>query len=103
MNLLTLSWKYLSFRPLATGLNVILLAFGLAIITVLLLVQHALIIVSHKSRRKHPPFKRKKQHSTGNLMRSSKALLSASRFAKSKLSFPAFCSTAFNPQLKILS
>uniref|UniRef100_UPI00404830B5 ABC transporter permease n=1 Tax=Algoriphagus sp. TaxID=1872435 RepID=UPI00404830B5 len=40
MNLLTLSWKYLSFRPLATGLNVILLAFGLAIITVLLLVQH---------------------------------------------------------------
>ena len=40
MNLLILSWKYLSFRPLATGLNVILLAFGLAIITVLLLVQH---------------------------------------------------------------
>lgn len=40
MNLLTLSWKYLRFRPLATGLNVILLAFGLAIITVLLLVQH---------------------------------------------------------------
>ncbi len=40
MNLLTLSWKYLSFRPLATGLNAILLAFGLAIITVLLLVQH---------------------------------------------------------------
>ena len=40
MNLLTLSWKYLSFRPLATGLNVILLAFGLAIITVLLLVQY---------------------------------------------------------------
>ncbi|MDA1268682.1 MAG: ABC transporter permease [Bacteroidetes bacterium] len=40
MNLLTLSWKYLRFRPLATGLNAILLAFGLAIITVLLLVQH---------------------------------------------------------------
>lgn len=40
MNLLILSWKYLSFRPLSTGLNVILLAFGLAIITVLLLVQH---------------------------------------------------------------
>jgi putative ABC transport system permease protein len=40
MNLLTLSWKYLSFRPLSTGLNAILLAFGLAIITVLLLVQH---------------------------------------------------------------
>jgi putative ABC transport system permease protein len=40
MNLLTLSWKYLTFRPLSTGLNAILLAFGLAIITVLLLVQH---------------------------------------------------------------
>ena len=40
MNLLILSWKYLSFRPLSTGLNAILLAFGLAIITVLLLVQH---------------------------------------------------------------
>ena len=40
MNLLTLSWKYLSFRPLSTGLNAILLAFGLAIITVLLLVQY---------------------------------------------------------------
>lgn len=40
MNLFTLSWKYLRFRPFATGLNVILLAFGLAIITVLLLVQH---------------------------------------------------------------
>lgn len=40
MNLLTLSWRYLSFRPLATGLNVILLAFGLAILTVLLLVQY---------------------------------------------------------------
>ncbi len=40
MNLFTLSWKYLSFRPLSTGLNAILLAFGLAIITVLLLVQH---------------------------------------------------------------
>jgi putative ABC transport system permease protein len=40
MNLLTLSWKYLTFRPFSTGLNAILLAFGLAIITVLLLVQH---------------------------------------------------------------
>jgi putative ABC transport system permease protein len=40
MNLFTLSWKYLSFRPLSTGLNAILLAFGLAIITVLLLVRH---------------------------------------------------------------
>ncbi|HCH43713.1 MAG TPA: ABC transporter permease, partial [Algoriphagus sp.] len=39
MNLFRLSWKYLTFRPLSTGLNVILLALGLAIITVLLLVQ----------------------------------------------------------------
>jgi putative ABC transport system permease protein len=40
MNLVKLSWKYLTFRPLSTGLNAVLLAFGLAIITVLLLVQH---------------------------------------------------------------
>jgi putative ABC transport system permease protein len=39
MNLLKLSWKYLTFRPLSTGLNVLLLAMGLAIITVLLLMQ----------------------------------------------------------------
>lgn len=39
MNLLKISWKYLSFRPLSTGLNVLLLAMGLAIITVLLLIQ----------------------------------------------------------------
>ncbi|UZD24377.1 ABC transporter permease [Algoriphagus halophytocola] len=39
MNLLKLSWKYLTFRPLSTGLNVLLLALGLAIITVLLLIQ----------------------------------------------------------------
>jgi putative ABC transport system permease protein len=39
MNLLKLSWKYLTFRPLTTGLNVLLLAMGLAIITVLLLIQ----------------------------------------------------------------
>lgn len=39
MNLLKISWKYLTFRPLSTGLNVFLLAMGLAIITVLLLVQ----------------------------------------------------------------
>ncbi|TFV93073.1 ABC transporter permease [Algoriphagus kandeliae] len=39
MNLLKLSWKYLTFKPLSTGLNVLLLALGLAIITVLLLVQ----------------------------------------------------------------
>ncbi|SFO61831.1 putative ABC transport system permease protein [Algoriphagus ornithinivorans] len=39
MNLFRLSWKYLTFRPPSTGLNVILLALGLAIITVLLLVQ----------------------------------------------------------------
>lgn len=39
MNLYKLSWKYLTFRPLSTGLNVFLLALGLAIITVLLLIQ----------------------------------------------------------------
>ncbi|WP_339868886.1 FtsX-like permease family protein [uncultured Algoriphagus sp.] len=39
MNLFKLSWKYLTFRPLSTGLNVFLLALGLAIITVLLLIQ----------------------------------------------------------------
>ncbi len=39
MNLIQLSWKYLTFRPLSTGLNVLLLAMGLAIITVLLLMQ----------------------------------------------------------------
>ncbi|WP_026955476.1 ABC transporter permease [Algoriphagus vanfongensis] len=39
MNLFKLSWKYLTFRPLSTGLNVLLLALGLAIITVLLLIQ----------------------------------------------------------------
>lgn len=39
MNLFKLSWKYLTFSPLSTGLNVFLLALGLAIITVLLLMQ----------------------------------------------------------------
>lgn len=39
MNLFKLSWKYLIFNPLSTGLNVLLLAMGLAIITVLLLIQ----------------------------------------------------------------
>jgi putative ABC transport system permease protein len=39
MNLFKISWKYLTFRPLSTGLNVFLLAMGLAIITVLLLIQ----------------------------------------------------------------
>jgi putative ABC transport system permease protein len=39
MNLFKISWKYLTFRPLSTGLNVFLLALGLAIITVLLLIQ----------------------------------------------------------------
>ncbi|MEN2281359.1 FtsX-like permease family protein [Algoriphagus sp. SE2] len=42
MNLIKLSWKYLIFRPFSTGLNVILLALGLAIITVLLLMQDQL-------------------------------------------------------------
>jgi len=39
MNLTKLSWKYLTFKPLSTGLNILLLALGLAIITVLLLMQ----------------------------------------------------------------
>jgi len=42
MNLTKLSWKYLTFRPFSTGLNAILLALGLAIITVLLLMQDQL-------------------------------------------------------------
>lgn len=39
MNLVKLSWKYLVAKPLNTGLNILLLALGLAIITVLLLMQ----------------------------------------------------------------
>ncbi len=39
MNMLKLSWKYLVAKPLNTGLNILLLALGLAIITVLILVQ----------------------------------------------------------------
>lgn len=39
MNLFRISWKYLTFSPFSTGLNVFLLALGLAIITVLLLIQ----------------------------------------------------------------
>ncbi|OOG76791.1 FtsX-like permease family protein [Algoriphagus sp. A40] len=39
MNLFKISWKYLTFRPLSTALNIVLLALGLAIITVLLLIQ----------------------------------------------------------------
>ncbi|WP_194776518.1 ABC transporter permease [Pararhodonellum marinum] len=39
MNLIKLSWKYLIDKPLNTGLNILLLALGLAIITVLLLIQ----------------------------------------------------------------
>lgn len=42
MNLLKLSWKYLIFKPLSTGLNILLLAMGLAMITVLLLIQNQL-------------------------------------------------------------
>lgn len=42
MNLIKLSWKYLTFRPFSTGLNLLLLALGLAIITVLLLMQDQL-------------------------------------------------------------
>lgn len=39
MNMLKLSWKYLVAKPLSTALNILLLALGLAIITVLILVQ----------------------------------------------------------------
>ncbi len=39
MNLFKISWKYLRFKPLTTSLNILLLALGLAIITMLLLVQ----------------------------------------------------------------
>ena len=39
MNLLKISWRYLLFKPFSTGLNVLILALGLAIITVLLLIQ----------------------------------------------------------------
>ncbi|MFN3802124.1 ABC transporter permease [Belliella pelovolcani] len=39
MNMLKLSWKYLVAKPLNTGLNILLLALGLAIITVLILIQ----------------------------------------------------------------
>jgi putative ABC transport system permease protein len=39
MNMFKLSWKYLISKPLSTGLNILLLALGLAIITVLILIQ----------------------------------------------------------------
>lgn len=39
MNMFKLSWKYLIAKPLNTGLNILLLALGLAIITVLILIQ----------------------------------------------------------------
>lgn len=39
MNMFKLSWKYLVAKPLNTGLNILLLALGLAIITVLILIQ----------------------------------------------------------------
>jgi putative ABC transport system permease protein len=39
MNLIKLSWKYLTYRPLSTSLNIVLLALGLAIMTVLILIQ----------------------------------------------------------------
>ena len=40
MNTVSLSWRYLWSRPLATGLNLLLLTLGLASITLLLLVNH---------------------------------------------------------------
>lgn len=39
MSIFKLSWKYLMAKPLSTGLNILLLALGLSIITVLLLVE----------------------------------------------------------------
>lgn len=39
MNMFILSWRYLLARPLNTALNILLLALGLAILTVLILVQ----------------------------------------------------------------
>jgi putative ABC transport system permease protein len=42
MNMFKLSWKYLIAKPLNTGLNILLLALGLAIITVLILIQDQL-------------------------------------------------------------
>ncbi|MEX2513723.1 MAG: FtsX-like permease family protein [Cyclobacteriaceae bacterium] len=39
MTLLQLSWKYMKVKPLNTGLNILLLALGLSIITVLILIQ----------------------------------------------------------------
>jgi len=40
MSIFKLSWKYLMAKPLSTGLNILLLALGLSIITVLLLVEN---------------------------------------------------------------
>lgn len=42
MNMLTLAWRYLWFRPLGALLNLLLLSLGLASITFLLLVAHQL-------------------------------------------------------------
>jgi putative ABC transport system permease protein len=39
MKMIKLSWKYLIAKPLSTGLNILLLGLGLAIITVLILIQ----------------------------------------------------------------
>jgi putative ABC transport system permease protein len=39
MNIFRLSWKYLVVKPWSTGLNILLLALGLSIITVLLLIR----------------------------------------------------------------
>jgi len=39
MNMLTLSWKYLAAKPFSTLLNILLLALGLSIMTVLILLQ----------------------------------------------------------------
>ena len=37
MNILVLVWNYLKAKPLSTALNILLLALGIAVITILLL------------------------------------------------------------------
>ena len=48
MSIFKLSWKYLSDKPLSTGLNVLLLALGLSIITVLILVEDQFVNKMHR-------------------------------------------------------
>ena len=39
MNLIKVSWKNIQYKPLSTGLSLLLLAFGVGIISLLLLVE----------------------------------------------------------------